>query len=273
MKLIGISSSTTENRTFVNTAYMSSLTREGCVPVALPLFPIPKREFGTVADYKAAHKPHIDGLVEHLDALVLSGGIDINSTTFDDPIWGAAGCNNERDMMELALIDAFVQAQKPIMGVCRGAQILGHYLKLTNFTQDLGEIGEVHQAADRDIKDRAEPIHRVFVLGAYRDYLRDKTGRHDLNTLNVDSHHHQAYLLDPSGKRPKGIKGAEAHGQWLANAIHEYQQTNDIKIIACTGMVIEGFEKPEIKMVSHQHHPEEYQESLAIQYWLDAYVL
>lgn len=273
MKIIGISSSTTENRTFANSSYHASLKRAGCVSVGLPVFSIIDREVGTIADYQAAHKDHIDGLVERLDSLILSGGIDINPTTFDDPIWGAMGCNNERDMMELALIDAFVKANKPILGVCRGAQILGHYLNLGNFSQDLGEVGEVHQAADRDIKDRAEPIHRVFVLGAYRDYLRHKTGRANLTTVNVDSHHHQAYLLDPSGKVPKHVKGTEARAQWLWGAIDDYEHAHDIKIIACTGMVIEGYEKAEIKAVCHQHHPEEYSGSLAIQYWLDQYLL
>lgn len=74
--------------------YATAVARAGGVPVHLPL----------VAGNATA-------LAERLDGLLLSGGADVG----DQP---------DRDQIEFDLIEAFRAAGKPILGICRGAQIL-----------------------------------------------------------------------------------------------------------------------------------------------------
>lgn len=281
MKLIGITSSASDLRTSLNTAYHLSLTRPGIVPVGLPIFPAPDREVMTQAEYAAHHKDHIDGLVEGLSALVVSGGVDLSIVTLDQPNWAALSTNSERDFMELSLIDAFIAAGKPILGICRGYQAINVRIGVEGFMQDLGETGELHNAGDREIKDRTEAAHSAYVYGEYRDYLRGKTGRDDLSKVFLNSWHHQGWCLSPTGKLPKVYKGREMKrwksDDWLAwfnESIAAFEQVNDVSVLASTNMVIEGVEKPDIKYVGWAFHPEEYlAKGLAIQYFLDRYVL
>ena len=62
---------------------------------------------------------------EWLDALVLMGGDDVCPGTYGetalDPRWEG---DRIRDEYDKALIDAFVKAGKPVLGICRGLQII-----------------------------------------------------------------------------------------------------------------------------------------------------
>ena len=68
----------------------------------------------TVADY-----------ARELDALVLMGGSDVCPETYGEtalkPAWNG---DRIRDDYEIALLRAFVTAAKPVLGLCRGAQII-----------------------------------------------------------------------------------------------------------------------------------------------------
>lgn len=273
MKLIGITSSAIEARISVNATYHNALARPGVLPVALPIFPITNRETITLDEYCAQHADLFAAYADQLDALCCSGGPDINPVLFGESNWGASGCNGERDMMEIGLIRAFVAAEKPILGICKGMQLINLALGLKHFQQDLEMTKELHQAAARELKDRQEPVHSVYVFGAYRDYLREKTGRDDLSSLVVCSHHHQGFTVERDGKIPKGVKTHDQYVHWYTHAIAAYEQANDIRVLAATAMVIEGVERPSIKYVGHQHHPEcSGPNGLAIGYWLDRYV-
>ena len=71
----------------------------------------------------------LDGLVAALDALVLIGGGDIDAARYGrsaDPRNG--GINAGRDDVELALLDAALRADLPVLAVCRGIQVLNVHL-------------------------------------------------------------------------------------------------------------------------------------------------
>ncbi len=60
-----------------------------------------------------------------LDGLVLQGGNDVAPESYGetplDPAWAG---DRVRDLYEMELIGAFVQAGKPVFGICRGLQLL-----------------------------------------------------------------------------------------------------------------------------------------------------
>lgn len=89
----------------------------GALPVMIPAVDaqsVVKREELHLGHYAAA-----------LDALVLQGGNDVAPQTYGqtplDPAWAGDAV---RDAYEMALIRAFVQAGKPVFGICRGLQML-----------------------------------------------------------------------------------------------------------------------------------------------------
>jgi putative glutamine amidotransferase len=81
--------------------------------------------------YRAGQHPDsvetwADELISRVDGLVLSGGIDISPECYgespEDPAWAG---DHLRDAVEKALYRAAVGRGKPVLGVCRGAQLIG----------------------------------------------------------------------------------------------------------------------------------------------------
>lgn len=71
-------------------------------------------------------------LVSICDALLLPGGYDVASCYFQQPPHpNATTYAKGMDHLEFAMIDAFVKAKKPILGICRGMQTLNVYFKGT----------------------------------------------------------------------------------------------------------------------------------------------
>ncbi|MCA0326455.1 MAG: gamma-glutamyl-gamma-aminobutyrate hydrolase family protein [Proteobacteria bacterium] len=76
----------------------------------------------------ARKRPPLRDLVEHLDGLVLQGGIDISPTTYGATPWQEkAEYDGIRDAYELDLLRGFIEADKPVLGICRGCQLLNVY--------------------------------------------------------------------------------------------------------------------------------------------------
>lgn len=269
MKLIGISSSVTETRNVLNSAYVDAFVREGVSPIILPQFSLPSREVISLEIFERAFGAQIAALADMCSGLVLSGGSDINPLVVGSKNYGGSVSTNiMRDYMDLALLKAFVEREKPVLGICRGLQIMGHFFNLPNYCQHIES--EIHAASSLEIKERQEPIHRVFTLGNYDEYLASKIPGFK-SEMMVNSHHHQGYTWTGTGKYPKLGKNVQFQ-DWLAASIEEFEE-GGVKVIAGTELVVEGFERPESKLVAHQFHPEEFgPTSLAIGYWLDRYV-
>ncbi len=62
---------------------------------------------------------------KHLDGLVLQGGADITPQSYGeeplDPLWAG---DRVRDVYEMELLHEFVEADRPVLGICRGAQLI-----------------------------------------------------------------------------------------------------------------------------------------------------
>ena len=67
----------------------------------------------------------VTDLVAELDGLLLEGGSDIAPETYGEtplrPEWKG---DRVRDLYEIALLREFVRQGKPVLGVCRGAQVI-----------------------------------------------------------------------------------------------------------------------------------------------------
>ena len=69
--------------------------------------------------------PGIAAAVDRIDGLLLTGGGDIDPGRYGaDPNPATSRVSGPRDAAELELLDAAVAAGKPVLGVCRGMQLL-----------------------------------------------------------------------------------------------------------------------------------------------------
>ncbi|MDI6894355.1 MAG: gamma-glutamyl-gamma-aminobutyrate hydrolase family protein [Bacillota bacterium] len=123
LPLIGITSSTDENdRVRVPAGYPAAVEAAGGVPVILPV----------LNPGKAAE------VLAHLQGLLLSGGVDLDPSYYgEDPLPGLGKVTPERDAFELALARQALALGVPILGICRGVQVL-NVAAGGNLFQDLG---------------------------------------------------------------------------------------------------------------------------------------
>jgi putative glutamine amidotransferase len=69
--------------------------------------------------------PSVADYVGDLDGLVLQGGSDVCPRTYgQEPLRPEWEGDEPRDRYEIELIQAFVDAGKPVLGICRGLQVL-----------------------------------------------------------------------------------------------------------------------------------------------------
>jgi putative glutamine amidotransferase len=97
--------------------YADTVAGGGGVPVLLP----GAAHEASVPDLDAA----ADAVVARLDALVIAGGADVEPARYGAaPHPRTTGCRPDRDGWELALIAAADRVSLPLLGVCRGMQLM-----------------------------------------------------------------------------------------------------------------------------------------------------
>jgi putative glutamine amidotransferase len=68
---------------------------------------------------------HPAELLDRIDGLVVAGGADIDPASYGaDPHPATGGTSPERDGFELALLRAALERDMPVLGICRGMQML-----------------------------------------------------------------------------------------------------------------------------------------------------
>ncbi len=110
--LIGLTANRDDARSplSVNAAYSEAVLAAGGIPVLLT-FPLPEED--------------ILQLTDTLDGILFTGGGDIHPFFFGEETHRSCGpVFPERDRAELALAKAADAAGLPVLGICRGAQIL-----------------------------------------------------------------------------------------------------------------------------------------------------
>jgi gamma-glutamyl-gamma-aminobutyrate hydrolase PuuD len=190
--------------------YTDALERAGANPVLVPPAAIDERDA-------------LDR-IEPFAGLVLTGGGDIAPARYgQDPHPSVYGVDDELDRFEIAMTEAALEAERPILAICRGHQLLNIVLG--------GDL-------DQHINDREGVIahglagsgpgggidHEVTITAGTR--LAEALGT---TRATVRSHHHQAV----STLADKAIATA-----WADDGI------------------LEGFELPDAWVVSVQWHPE-----------------
>jgi putative glutamine amidotransferase len=139
-----------------------------------------------------------------LDGLILAGGADIDPATYGQDRHPATDAGNrERDDFELALARAAVEADLPLLAICRGMQVL-NVARGGTLHQDLPE-SQGHGEHRRSLGSFEGSDHQVHL--APDSLAREAAGEADHHTL---SHHHQG--LDALGEGLK-ITGTSDHDE------------------------------------------------------------
>jgi putative glutamine amidotransferase len=129
----------------------------------------------------------LSSYAEHLDGLVLQGGADVAPESYGEtpmtPEWAG---DRIRDRYEIDLFNAFVAAGKPVLGICRGCQLINVALGGTLFQDIPTQVTHAISHRDADLYERA--LHDVnLVQGTKLSQMYPGTKQAKINSI-----HHQA---------------------------------------------------------------------------------
>ena len=141
-------------------------------------------------------------IVETFDGFLFTGGQDVSPSLYGtEDATGTIVSSPERDKEETLLLQKALEADKPVLGICRGLQFINVFLGGTLW-QDLPSqhpSGIVH----RQGKPYGVPTHQVSISGELQSLL----GK---DILDVNTLHHQAVKdlgngLTPMAVAPDGL--------------------------------------------------------------------
>ena len=154
-----------------------------------------------------------------LDALIISGGNDISAEHYGGDLDAKVKTDPERDRLEIEWINRALERDIPLLGICRGAQLINVVLG-----------GNLHQ----DIRNlRKLTYNRPGLLATKRVFLEPDSRLAQIcgrTRLRVNSLHHQA-IKDPG--RDLDVVGRD--------------RDDIVQAVEC---------KPDCRIVGVQWHPE-----------------
>jgi gamma-glutamyl-gamma-aminobutyrate hydrolase PuuD len=123
---------------------------------------------------------------KHLDGLLLQGGADLSPQSYAEvassPEWPG---DRVRDMYELELLHEFIESGKPVLGVCRGCQLINVAFGGTLYQDIATDVPTANAHVNEDYDQHRHGVH--FPDGS--TLLNMFPGRRD---AIVNSIHHQA---------------------------------------------------------------------------------
>ncbi len=175
----------------VHQLYLNAVYRSGGIPCPIPL--------------------HLDEtlyreIFQRLNGLLLAGGEDIDPHFYDDePKSSIEKTDPDRDRVELLLAQWAVDEQMPILGICRGHQLLNVALGGSLYQDIYVELGvdEVHDMRGKGEGFRQRRPHQVLLDPESK--IAQELGA----VLWVNSLHHQAVARPGKGLR---VVGASPEG-------------------------------------------------------------
>ena len=227
--VIGITGNYDEDILKLGQDYYKSVVAAGGVPVVIP--PIADRHV-------------LVNTLERIDALILSGGGDINPLwTGEEPSPLLHGINQERDLPELMIARLAFNRQMPVLGICRGIQTLAVALG-GKVCQDISGVAVVKHSQNAA---RSEATHSVIIApdSTLFNIYKEAQPASVINgqcSIFVNSFHHQA--VSDAGSR--------------------------FRVVArSSDGIIEAMESSEYKsVIGVQWHPECMKEGLPLFQWL-----
>ena len=178
--VIGISGNFRDGDCTLAQGYYMSVLEAGATPVVIPSYD----------DERA-----LVSLLDTLDGIVLSGGADIDPDYLGEEPLDCVSVNPRRDAQELLLVRLAVDRQIPVLGICRGIQMLAAALG-GKLYQDIKTQHNVPCIEHSQSIARGLPSHEVSI--EKESLLHSLMG---CDTLAVNSFHHQAVKEVPAGFR------------------------------------------------------------------------
>lgn len=152
--------------------YMKGIEASGGIPVMLPL---------------TTDQEMIFSLAEMFDGFLFTGGQDVNPKLYGEEKGSLCGSScDERDWMEDVLFHQVLVLDKPVLGICRGIQLLNVLLGGTLYQDIPSELPSQKEIIHQQTPPYEEPVHLVNINRKSLLYAILQA-----ESLMVNSYHHQ----------------------------------------------------------------------------------
>lgn len=154
-----------------------------------------KKAGGIPVTFMAYSQKEADEAAQYANGLVITGGADVDPALYGEINTASHPGDPLIDSSDLYLYEAFKKANKPVLGICRGIQLIAS-AEGAKLIQDLPPL---HTGVNHNMWTSPEPFERdakahecTFVKG---------TKLHEIfgDSYGVNSYHHQALLEVPEG--------------------------------------------------------------------------
>lgn len=153
--------------------YLKALEAAGAIPVVMPL---------------DVSMDDLKQLADELDGFLFTGGPDLHPFLFGEETYEGCGTvSPERDRMELNLLPLVLELKKPVLGICRGIQVLNAALGGTLWQDIPSQIKRDFPLSHSQPFGYDMPCHKVTLKG--NSLL---AGISKSTEISVNSMHHQA---------------------------------------------------------------------------------
>lgn len=204
---------------FVNTRYITRMTERGLNTLLLTL-----------------NNPNIDEVFQLCDGFIITGGDDFDPSSYNESNAGLSiNTHIQIDDFDKEIIHYALKSKKPLLGICRGQQMLNVALGGTLY-QDLHELNAGHLE-----------IHSSHMI-----HMSQNTPFNFEKEISVNSYHHQAIKnlskdLEVLGKHADGMIEMVIHKELPAFAVQWHPEiTPESGISTC---IFDAFDK----MVNSTH--------------------
>lgn len=128
-------------------------------------------------------------IVKDVDGVIIPGGGDVNPKLYHQENTASADIDDALDELEIKVIDSVVKCQKPLLGICRGHQIVNIYFG-----------GDLIQNVDNcDVHKRENDKDRVHMSNVEKDSFLYAIYQEE--RISTNSAHHQAVRKLGTGLR------------------------------------------------------------------------
>jgi len=172
--------------------YLNAIWRAGAIPVLLPIDEDPNRALE---------------MLEMVDGLLISGGNDVSPELYGSKENKCGVLDHNRDVMEKCLLEKALEKDMPVLGICRGVQLMNAALGGT-LHQDLPSEGFPNHTIVEF--DRNVVTHTVEVKES--TLLAEILGSGE---LGVNSFHHQAV-----DKLADGLEAAAVSKEGIVESVY-----------------------------------------------------
>ena len=194
----------------LSTTYTSALVAAGATPVLLP----------------SIDPDRAPAVLARMDGILISGGGDIDPARYGAKNVSSSEIDPIRDEWELALVGAALASNKPVLGICRGAQLLNVAFGGT-LEQHVWDSDDHPDLWNDERTFLRLGVHDVTLTGTLREiYGKDRR--------RVNSYHHQSVervgdglvvLASSDDGRPEGLAST---GEWPALAVQWHPERLDL---------------------------------------------